>query len=30
VLGSVANQLSRIAPCDTLIVPQLSIGASDD
>jgi nucleotide-binding universal stress UspA family protein len=29
VLGSVANQLSRIAPCDTLIVPQLSIGASD-
>jgi universal stress protein E len=29
VLGSIANQLSRIAPCDTLIVPQLSIGASD-
>jgi len=29
VLGSVANQLSRMAPCDTLIVPQLSSGASD-
>jgi nucleotide-binding universal stress UspA family protein len=28
VLGSVANQLSRIAPCDTLIVPRLASGAS--
>ena len=28
VLGSVANQLMRIARCDTLIVPQAAIGAS--